>query len=188
MKRNSFVGLVFIWLAAGACSCLGDSELPSAVNSLDELLRSSAGFVTMRFENDKKTTVADLGGDVNIDDCRYVADVVHTSDVIKAWSFDEPASRMLSFCGMCFSDETHSTCVMPEWHYLIPEDSQQEFAVFFWRSHNADMPDGLVALFGIEDGVVDMTLIPGGERVALEDMASYLQGFNTDPGNEVFLP
>jgi len=190
MKKKNFVGFVLIGLVVGACSFSGESDYPSPVASLDELNSATTGFVTMRFDNYRKTTVAALGGDANIDDCRLVADVVHTSDVIKAWSFEEPAPRMLSFCDRCFysDDGTKTNCVMPEWQYHVPEDSQQEFAVFFTLSTRSDGPDILTALFAIEGDEVDMTPIPGGERVALEDMESYLQAFNTDPDNEVFLP
>ncbi len=188
MKRNSIVGFVLIWLVAGACSSSGDGMRKPTADSLDELLGWTDGFTVIRFENFRRTTLGDLGGDPNIEDnCYLAADVVVVSDVVRAWSYDGQGSTMMSFCERCFGDET-STCGMPEWHYLIPDEAQQEFAVFFTRSYNPEMPDGLDALFVIEDGEVDMTPIPGGERVALEDMESYLQALNTDSENKVFLP
>ncbi len=44
MTMTCLVGFVLIGLLAGACSCSGDSSLPSPAASLDELLSMTAGF------------------------------------------------------------------------------------------------------------------------------------------------
>ena len=184
-----FLSFALVYLL-GACSSTEDNgDMVPAPNTVEQMLELSSGFVITNFADYRQTTAEELGGEPEDPIlCRLAAEMQLQSDMIMARADGEPTLTISSFCSRC-SGEVSSICAMSEWHYLVPDETEKEYAVFFISNSTCpELPNYLVALFEVVDGQVDMTPLPDGEMVAVEDMAAYLQGFNTDPDNRTFLP
>jgi hypothetical protein len=126
----------------------------------------------------------DLGQVVAL--CRSCYDFTHTETVCDG---GPPPSRDADISDYCHEVEVSgNTCRLPEWHYHIPRSGSGSFAVFLWKDPRPGYSISTMSMrFEVVDDTVDLSILEGGQKVALDEIEQYLLKDVVD-GNPRFFP
>lgn len=186
-------------------------------DSISELLHYTNVFLVGGYSTPRETNSEELGWNASSTgcvDCYKRSTVQAISNTVFAIdSLEGPIGDVVTLCDVCQEytekqlecdggepprdgsnndcqevDVTKNTCSLPEWHYSLPDDTANEWAMFLWKDPREGYEVASMA-FRLEviDGSVDLSILEGGNKIPLSEIEQYLIE-NVEQDNPRFLP